>query len=129
MSAERKRTLIHATMAAVVLAVVGMMYAELATIWAGGQSVSRDGQPITTEPPDVAGKLRWRLPVAMGLAGFAFVTVGETLRSAWGPPAAAKPAVNRDFDREAEAKIQQLLKEAEANTTTGDPTERGASAP
>jgi hypothetical protein len=127
MTAGRKRMLIHAAMAAFVLAVIGMMMAELAGLWLTGQTVERKAAsastpPASTSPPDVAVLLRWRLPVAMALAGFLLVMAGESLSSAWKKPATPPPE-KRDFDKEAEAKIQLMLKGAEANKTTG---ERGA---
>jgi hypothetical protein len=123
MSAERKRTLTHAVLAAAALAVVGTMLAELAGMWALGQTVPRDGPPPTTPPPDYTGSLRWRLPLAMAAAGFVLVLAGEWLTSRWWKPkAAAAEPEKRDFDREAEAKIQAMLKEAEAKVAAADKT-------
>jgi hypothetical protein len=113
MTAERKRTLVHAALAAGALALVGVMFAELAGMWVIGQSVPRDGPPVSTPPPDVSATLKWRLPVAMAVAGFALVVFGEWFLSLWKRPAAPAETPKRDFDKEAEAKIQQMLKAAE----------------
>ena len=113
MTAERRRTLVHATLAAGALALIGVMYAELAGMWVAGQSVERNGPPVSTPGPDIAGAIKWRLPAAMAVAGFLLVLGGESLTSLWRKPAAAAEPPKRDFDKEAEAKIQQMLKESQ----------------
>ena len=131
MTAARKRSLIHATLAAAALAGVGAMYAELAGLWVAGQPVPRDGPPTTTPPPDVSALLRWRLPAAMAAVGFLIVLLGEGLAALWKKPAPPAAPAGRDFDREAEAKIQQMLKEGEPKPgpAGGVPTDPGAPAP
>jgi len=130
MTAAGKRAAVHAAIAAGALALVGVMYAELASLWVAGQTVQRAGPGPAAAAPAVSPQLRWRLPAAMAAGGFVLVLLGEWALSRWRAPVApaAEPA-GRDFDREAEEKIQQLLREAEGrpDTKTGGPA--GPAAP
>lgn len=116
----RQRIVAHGLMAAAALAVIGVMYAQLAGMWVGAHAAAR------TSPPDgdaVTAALTWRLPLLMAAAGFLFVLAGEGLLALWRPPApphAPKPTP----DQEAEALLQKLLKEAEQNPAT-TPMPRG----
>jgi len=117
----RKRILVHGTMAAAALALIGYMYAQLAGVWAASQTTHRTSavlNPGTSEitaasAEEIAGMLMWRVPLTMAAMGFAIVAMGEGLLSAWRKPA-APPTDTRTHDEKAEELIQQLLKDIEA---------------
>jgi hypothetical protein len=109
---SRVRIVIHAFMAAGALALVGMMFAELASLWVSGREVPREGLPAA-EPVQIGSEVRWRLPLAMAAMGFVLVIVGEGLWSLWRKSPVQPAPAPRDFDREAEAKIQAMLRDTE----------------
>lgn len=117
----RKRILVHGTMAAAALALIGYMYAQLAGVWAASQTTHRTSavlNPATSDipaasPEEIAGMLMWRVPLTMAAMGFAIVAMGEGLLGAWRKPTAT-PTDTRTHDEKAEELIQQLLKDVEA---------------
>lgn len=113
MTSTLRRIAIHGGMAAIVLGIIGLMFAELATMW---MTVSLTGRgSAKTVPPDTSA-MRQRLPVIMALAGFAFVTVGELalyrLRKNRLPPLAPAPPAPDSTER----LLEELLSKAEANS-------------
>jgi hypothetical protein len=115
-----RRIAIHATLAAVILAVMGWMFAELASIWLAGQPAPpplAGGVQVTVEMEDVGGTLRRTVPLRMAIAGVILVVVGETLLHFWRkrkPATAPTPASPPPDD--AEKLLEKLLAEAEART-------------
>ena len=86
-----QRILIHSLLAALPLAVVGYILAQLAGLWTSSHSSPRVGPTIdaalaTASDGDViTAALEWRLPLAMALGGIIFVAVGECLLALWRP--------------------------------------------
>lgn len=111
----RRQTWIHALLAAFVLAVVGVMFANLTTIITQTQprSLSADQPDESIEP--TAEPFPWRIPLTMALMGFAFVIAGEVATSIWRKPVVvAPPKISNEA--QTEALLQQLLKDADANS-------------
>lgn len=124
-----KRIAVNGFITAVVLGVIGFMYAELAGLWLTG-AATRTPQ---ASDADLQGTIRSRVPVVMAVWGFVFIAVAEMGLYLWrgGSKAAdaARPAPPPD---EAEALLEELLKQAEAKAAreraaTGTPNEPGAS--
>lgn len=96
---------------AVVLAVVGYLFAQLAAMW----YVSESGGRANVGVQEMSETLQWRLPLTMAAWGFGLVALFEGVLSLWRTPAptpsltAAPPAVD-----ETEQLLLQLLEEAEA---------------
>ena len=117
----KNRILVHGTMAAAALALIGYMYAQLAGVWAASQTTHRTAavlNPSTSDIPaasaeEIAGMLMWRVPLTMAAMGFAIVAIGEGLLGLWRKPV-ARPTDTRTHDEKAEELIQQLLKDTEA---------------
>jgi hypothetical protein len=119
------RILRHGLPAAVILAVVGYLMAEVAGLWVAGNDPGRRAaiertdlatQPTATPGPDVATALRARLPFTMAAWGFGLVVVFELLLAFWrggaAPPAPTPPGPATDD--EVEKLLNQLLQQAEA---------------
>ena len=82
-----RRIAIHGGLTAIVLGIVGFMFAELASIWLSGSPGTRTttGEPIETTDSDgaVSSALRGRVPLMMAMWGFAFVAVCELVLHWW----------------------------------------------
>jgi hypothetical protein len=105
-----RRVLVHGAFTAGALALVGVLFAELASIWAAG-SAGRPGSADLNPPLDPS--LRYRIPLTMAGAGFLFVAVCEL--AAWyvrGNKPPAKPTDPPPDD--AEKLLNELLAQAEA---------------
>jgi hypothetical protein len=115
-----KRIVVNGLITALVLALLGFIYAELASIWLASSTPTRAG-PVEnaaaasdTEP--VRDALRYRVPLLMAVCGFAFIAVCELLLYWWRgapQPAAKKPASEPQPDA-AELLLEQLMAEADA---------------
>ncbi len=124
------RILKHGLPAAAVLAVVGLLMADVAGMWVASQPGNRTttprvradnpGEPAearTIDPgQEMAASLRRRLPFTMAAWGFGIVLVYELLLSLWrggrtAPPRALPPVPSED---EVEKLLNQLLQQAEA---------------
>lgn len=112
MSPLAKRILIQGTLTAVVLALIGLALAELATMWATGSAGRPNSSDLNPAPPD---SLRYRVPLTLAAAGFVFVAVGEWLAArVRARKAAANPAPAQPDD--AEKLLNELLAQAEAKS-------------
>src|SRR5580698_8189795 len=69
-----RRIAIHGGLTAIVLGIIGLMLAELASMWMVVAIPVKPGAKVN--PPDLS-VLRQRLPLFMGFAGFIIVAVGE----------------------------------------------------
>jgi hypothetical protein len=82
-----RRIAIHGGLTAVVLGVVGLMLAELASIWLaaspGTRAATGDAVERPEENAEITATLRERVPLVMAVAGFAFVAIGELLLHFW----------------------------------------------
>lgn len=110
------RIALHGGLTAFALGIIGIMYAELASIWLAGSPGIRTqtGAPIPTTDTDgsVAAELRARVPLTMAVLGFAFVAIGEILLHLWRrrrkPPAAPAPV------DDAERLLEEILSQVES---------------
>lgn len=119
MSPVTRRILIHGLLAGGMLAVVGVMLASLAGTWLSSQPTPRTapeagGLPANIAADDIGDQLQWRLPLTMAAWGFVLVAVGECLVAVFRKPAKTAPAAPTP-DQQAEAIIQQILAEQQAN--------------
>jgi hypothetical protein len=106
-----KRILVHGGFTAGVLALVGVLFAELASMWAS----TNPGKPGSADlNPPLSENLRYRVPLTLAGAGFLFVAVGELVarRLRDRKQAAAKAA--QPQPDEAERLLNELLAQAEA---------------
>jgi len=158
MSALMRRILLHGGLTALLLAVVGVMLAQLASIWLVGSPGT--GQRFTAEfsatagggaagkPEGVAsgtaqagphaadeaviGELRWRMPVFMAVWGFAFVAVGELVLWRWRNRRRPPTTEDSPSSDETEKLLEQLLRQAESQAaahTVAPPVADGADTP
>jgi hypothetical protein len=111
-----RRIALHGGLTAIVLAIVGFMLAELATIWLAGSPGVRmsTGEPVAgTDVDDAVGaRLRTRIPLLMAAWGFAFVAVGELVLHWW---RGRKPVVVKPPELDpAEKLLEELLSQVES---------------
>ncbi len=115
MSPLLRRIAIHGGLTAIVLGVVGLMLAEMASIWtAAALATGPRGATIDQSSMNV---LRWRVPLTMAAMGFVFVALGEVLLAAFGKgrkvvllPAPPPPDST-------ERLLEELLAQAEAKAS------------
>ena len=106
-----KRILLHGGLTAGLLALVGLLFAEMAGVWMGTGA----GSPAPTDlNPPVGPAIRYRVPLMMAFWGFAFVAVCELVLSRFRKRAPVKPAEPPPDD--AETLLNELLAQAEAKT-------------
>jgi hypothetical protein len=123
MSPVVKRILVHGGFTAGVLALVGVLFAELASIWTAGNT----GKPNAADlNPPLDESLRYRVPLTLGGAGFLFVAVGELIAArVRAAKAVAKPAQPQPDD--AEKLLNELLAQAEAKMALEAETQKSES--
>lgn len=119
-----RRILLHGGLTAALLAGLGALFAELASVWLIGNGPR--GTAGATDPTDPVGAaLRTRVPLTLALWGFLFVLVGELV--IWGVrghrPAVKPTEAPQD---EAEKLLNELLAQAKAKMAAeakepGDP--------
>ena len=107
-----RRILLHGGLTAFLLAVVGAMLAELASVWLIGNA-PRGANPNAGNDAQIGAELRTRVPLMLAGWGFLFVLIGELViwrvRGHRPPP---KPPENPQDD--AEKLLNELLAQAEA---------------
>jgi hypothetical protein len=111
MSPLYRRIAIHGALTAIILAILGFMFVELAGMWLQSNAPVRggDGEMFVDDKP-VVETMRARVPFLMALWGFVFVVIGEiVMHIRRGEP---KPVpVVQD---EGEKLLEELLQQAEA---------------
>ena len=114
-----KRIALHGLLTAFILGVLGVVFAELASIWmasaapartapVGGRAAGAEGLPAA---------VRTRVPLTMAAFGFAFVAVGELLLYAvrGDKPVPVKKVVADGASPDtAERLLEELLQQADA---------------
>lgn len=105
-----RRILLHGGLTALVLALIGAMFAELANIWLVG-NVTRGTAADAND--QVGSALRARVPLTLAAWGFVFVLVGELV--IWRVRGSRKPAPKPlESQDDAEKLLNELLAQAEA---------------
>src|SRR5687767_219600 len=118
-----KRILLNGAFTAAILALVGVLFAELAGMWVVGSA--RPGAPNLNPPLEAS--LRYRVPLTMAGAGFLFVALSELLL--WAVRGEKKPLTKSAEVQpdEAEKLLNELLAQAEAKMASEAETQRAAS--
>ena len=106
-----KRILLHGGFTAGVLALVGLLFAELVGMWSATQAVKSNSADLN---PPLSDALRYRIPLTLAGAGFLFVAVGELIR--WRVRGDKKPAIEPTEPQpdDAERLLNELLAQAES---------------
>jgi hypothetical protein len=107
-----RRIAIHGGLTVVVLGIIGMMLAELVTIWMSATFSQRS--PVKGTGPDTTA-MRRRLPLFMAGSGFAIVAVGEVALFFWRKNR-VPVSVQRTSDT-TEKLLEELLAQAESKTS------------
>jgi hypothetical protein len=122
-----RRIAIHGGLTAVLLALVGLMMAELAGMWLTASPGTRAANGAEVVANDANGEmtaaLRKRMPMSMALWGFVFVALGEmTLHLVRGRKPVPLPPQPEQHSDEAEKLLLELLAKAESASRqeTGD---------
>jgi hypothetical protein len=103
-----KRILLHGGGTALVLAAIGLVFAEMAGMWNATGT-----KPASAELNRSANdSIRYRIPLMMAFWGFAFVAVSELVLSRFRKSAPPKPVETPQDD--AEKLLNELLAQAEA---------------
>ena len=106
-----RRILLHGGLTAGLLALVGLLFAEMAGMWAGAGATT---PPASADlNPPLGPAIRYRVPLMMAFWGFAFVAVSELVLSRFRKPAPAKPPAPPD---DTEKLLNELLAQAEAKS-------------
>lgn len=105
-----RRILLHGGLTALVLALIGAMFAELANIWLVGNVARTDA---TAANGQIGSALRARVPLTLAAWGFVFVLVGELV--IWRVRGSRKPEPKPlESQDDAEKLLNELLAQAEA---------------
>lgn len=100
------RIAINGGLTALILAGIGLLYAELAGAWLTSARARNSESDI-----QLTETLRWRVPLTMAAWGFVFAAVGEIIRSLRrGPEKATEPA----SPDQAEILLEEILSKLEA---------------
>lgn len=95
---------------AVILAVIGYLFAQLASMWYVSESGGRENVGVQ----EMSETLQWRLPLTMAAWGFGLVALFEGVLSLWRTPVAPPTISTPPAVDETEQLLLQLLEEAEA---------------
>jgi hypothetical protein len=110
-----KRIALHGLLTAAILAVMGILFTQLATMWLSVSAAPRMTPVEAPVPADPLGQaLRYRVPLTMAGFGFAFVAISELLVFALRgekKPVAATPFVAGDDG--AEKLLEELMSQAD----------------
>lgn len=123
-----RRIAIHGTVTAVILAVLGLLLVQLASIWLAAQPNTKaaPGDPIPAPAGgDTVAEIRTRVPLLMAVWGVALVVVGELFLHWWRGrrPVAPPPPPQPD---PAEKLLEELLNQVESKGTYPAQQESGA---
>ncbi len=112
---------IRSILTAVLLAVVGVAFAELASIWLASSASARaaaGGQvqvgEVGNTNDELASSLRRRIPLMMAIWGFSFVLVGEAGLYLWRKRKPVLPAPTSPQPDAAEKLLEDLLQQVES---------------
>jgi hypothetical protein len=105
-----KRILINGGLTAALLALMGLLFARMATIWAGGTPT----RPGAVETGTVHDSIHANVPLMMAFWGFVFVAVGELIRWRLGGKKPVPVKTAESHSDEAEKLLNELLAQAES---------------
>lgn len=117
-----RRIAIHGALTAALLGVLGLVFAEVASVWLGSSGPPRPGggpsPPASASDGAVISSVRSRVPLFMAAWGFGFVAAGEVLLHLWRSRKPAPPPSPPQPD-EVEKLLDELLAQAEAASRQG----------
>jgi len=127
-----RRMAIHGGLTAIILAVIGVVLAEMAATSVmtpvGTRLPASEAAEASAAAESTAAHMRRSIPIAMAAMGFVFVAAFEGLRHlVTGKQPKAPPAP--PVPDEAEVLLEQLLSEAEAKSTARTPPAEQTPAP
>jgi hypothetical protein len=111
-----RRIAIHGGITAIVLGLIGLMMAEMASVWLISSLPTRAGQ----NPPDTSA-IRHRMPLFMAAVGFAFVACGELLLHRVRKNRNTSPPPTQLQVDETERLLQELLAKEDAKRAAAQP--------
>lgn len=107
-----RRIAIHGGLTALALALIGLMFANMASMW---MAASQSSRATVRYGQDDAAKLSRRVPVMMALWGFGFVAIGELVLYRFRRNRKPTPPVPAPSPDPAEMLLEELLAQAEAS--------------
>jgi hypothetical protein len=113
MQSYGQRVLKGAIPAALVLAVCGYFYAQMAGTWHASNARASEGQQAQDQAAELTRQLKLRIPITMALWGVAFVAAYEAVRGIWKKPT-PKSALDQTAEPTTEQKLQALLETIDA---------------
>ncbi len=116
-----RKVALNGALTAVMLAVLGMMFAQLAGMWITASIPLRAKEA----PPDLSA-MKIRLPLLMGGAGFVFVAVGELFVSLFKRKTTSPVTQGPPQPDAAERLLEELLTQAETKTSLPGGTVAGS---
>lgn len=106
-----KRIVTSGGLTAAILGLVGLLFAELASLWTAGNT----GKPGSADlNPTLPPELKYRVPLTMAGGGFLFVAVCELLGYWFRKPKPAAAPAKPGAQDDAEKLLNELLAQAEA---------------
>ncbi|MCS6864868.1 MAG: hypothetical protein RMJ56_05750 [Gemmataceae bacterium] len=113
-----KRIALHGTITALILALLGLVFAEMAQWW---MTVATDRPGSADLHFPMADELRSTMPLRLAVAGFAFIVLAELSLYALGRYKPVKPALSSPPADDAEKLLNELLAQAEARMAENPP--------
>ncbi|MBN9119375.1 MAG: hypothetical protein J0I06_09475 [Planctomycetes bacterium] len=120
-----KRILVQGGLTAGVLALVGVLFAEMAGIWIAGQA----GKPGSADlNPPLSDSLRYRVPLTLAGGGFLFVAVGELVALGVRGRKKSNAGPVEPQPDDAEKLLNELLAQAESKMALEAETQKAVAA-
>jgi hypothetical protein len=120
----RKTIVVNGLLAAIPLALIGYLYAQMAGMWVSSQAIPRTGTSgslaaaSSISAAEISSAIAWRLPFTMAICGFIFVALGEGAKSLWSYKSNQANEEGRvQLDHTSEVETQRILKNHDAEET------------
>jgi len=124
-----RRVAIHGTITALLLGIIGVVLAEMASATmltpTGGRSGVNGKQEADPSAVAQAARMKTNVPLAMAAWGFGFIVLVEAVRHVMRRRRPIEPVAKRPPD-ETEKLLEELLNQAEAKAAATSPTPQPA---